>query len=1171
MLKVIPWLLVTSSLVVIPTYLHAMTEVVVNLNVKHSVEGKSEFERKNHIKLHSTLNDNDWQGEEDKLKYMMEELDVYFGRDNGGTVWNFNQANEDSANTGYADPQHIITRGQAERETNWGQNKSAFHQYDGRGDLMVGGQPRAHYIGKTSPCCGGSAWQVNGGDAVGDFLGQYVNEFFRSSGDPVTKGHLAPVYFEVLNEPLYQVTDAPHEFGLEQPIPPIDIFTFHNDVADAFRKHNTHIKIGGFTVAFPIFEQREFARWEERMKLFIDTSGSHMDVYSTHFYDLEDDNRYKGSRLEATLDMIDQYSLLALGETKPHVISEYGGRNRPMENAPWSALRDWWFLKTASPMLMQFLSRPDSVLTSIPFVPIKALWGTAADGTPYNWRLLRQQKEAPNETGEGWVFTEMVKFYQLWSDVKGTRVDTFSTNSDFLIDSYVQNDKAYVLISNLTEHAETIIVHKYGVPASSQPTTRIKHLYLKGTAPALDETRSATDTNEVIIAAEATMVIEYDYPSDIVINETSEEKKYFATEYLKPISANQISRFNINSVATSALGEGILRVVVGRKLGKSLAPTIAVNGETLTASAQISGDIQNTRGDFFGVIEFPVPIDLLRTNNEIDVTFGDDGGHIASVNLKVFSFTSDVRPSAGPVKGITIEPTSAVVAVGSTLQLNPTITPYFATNQNYFLQSSAPEVATVTQTGLVSALMQGEARITATTEEGSFIAQVDIEVELPSPTSITFDDQSMYASTVYTAGEAMHVTTEYDAGTGHTVTAALGGVEYRLRHLTASFGLISDVAIVQDGHAVNTQRGTSSVELALPANLQASADLPDGEFYFLFVRVVSSNGETQSTSAFPVSIEAGNIDTSPSLTLDDARKYRDTIYKTDQQLTVTAHYQAGDGNTVTSEQGGVRFYLRELDANFGLINDIIIEDASAIGQQVGAATATFSLAELTPSAALPAGHFYYLFAVFNSTNGDKYNIPGVFPIRIEQEVSELSLTFSEPNLYRSTDYEVGGSLVVSVDFDMGTGNAVSDELGGIRFFLRHLREDYSMVKDIILEDANAIGQQSGSASVTFSLANIAASDALPANDFYFLYVLVKSTDGATQDLAVQRINIVSPALVGDYDLDGDVDINDIQSLIVAIQMRQSIDLSFDMNSDGTVNLLDTRLLMNACTRTRCAP
>lgn len=1168
----VPFLILGAGLVVTTKYSEATTEVVVNLNVKHSVNGKETFERRNHIKLHSTLLDSDWNGEEDKLQYMMEDLDVYFGRDNGGTVWNFNQADQDPNNSGYAEPGHIVQRGMIARENTWGIGKADLHKYDGRGDIMVGGQPRQHFLGKTSPCCGDEGWQTNGGDAVGDFLGQFVNEFFRLPGQAVTEGHLSPTYLEVLNEPLYQLTDAPHELGLEDPVPPLEVFEFHNQVAEGFRRHNTDVKIGGFTVAFPIFEERNFSRWEERMKLFIDQSGEYMDFYSTHFYDLEDDNRFKGSRIEATLDMIDNYSLITLGEKKEHVISEYGGRNRPIEKQAWSPLRDWWFLKTASPMLLQFMDRPDSVTKSIPFVPVKALWGTSADGTPYNWRLLRQRSEAPNETGNDWVFTEMVKFYELWSDVKGTRVDSFSTNSDILVDSYVIEDKAYVIFSNLTEKTEKILLHKYGMTSANVESVKIKHLYLNGSAPKLQVDNISRDNNEFDLAPEATIIAEFDYNSDIVIDELSEEHKYYATEYLKPIVKDVANSFSIPNVTVNNIGETILRIAVGRDLSLSLAPSVTFNGSLLQSEAQISGDIENVRGSFFGVLEIPVPNSLLSNVNTIGVTFPDDGGHIASVNMKAFNFSKDIRPTSGPVEGIFVEAAVKTLAIGDTTEVTTTVTPFFASNQNFTLSSSNPNVATVSQDGEIVGVQAGEVTITAVSEDGNFAAQTVINVEAPLPTSIIFDDSSIYANTVYQTGGVMSVTTQYEAGTGHTVTNGLGGVDYRLRHVTSNYGLVSDIAIVRDDSAIGTQRGTSTVDIPLPASLTPSAELENGEFYFLFVRVRSSSGETKSVSVSRINIESAEVNLEPSLTLDDATKYTSTVYSTNDSMQVIANFEAGEGNTVTDQVGGVRFFLRELNSGFQVVNDNIMEDASTIGMQTGTASATFSLAQLTPSSELPEGNFYYLFATFFSSDGAQRSIEGLFPIQIEQGSVEPSLTFDDPSIYRITEYTVGDNMSVSVNYEAGTGKTISSGVGGVRFFLRHLSPGFNVVQDIaIVEDASAIGQQSGIANANISLANAIPTSELPEGHFYFLFVLMESSDGSRQNVSISNINIVSNQIRGDYDGDGDVDINDVRAFVADIQARQSIDLQYDLNDDNVVNALDARLMMNLCTRTRCAP
>jgi predicted extracellular nuclease len=63
----------------------------------------------------------------------------------------------------------------------------------------------------------------------------------------------------------------------------------------------------------------------------------------------------------------------------------------------------------------------------------------------------------------------------------------------------------------------------------------------------------------------------------------------------------------------------------------------------------------------------------------------------------------------------------------------------------------------------------------------------------------------------------------------------------------------------------------------------------------------------------------------------------------------------------------------------------------------------------------------------------------------------------------------------------------------------------------------------------------------------------------------------SPAtMLGDFDGDGDVDINDVRGLMSAIQLGKSIDLMFDLNKDDVITMMDARVMMSLCTRNRCA-
>lgn len=1170
MLKKIPLLFTIASLALSTFETQANTEAVVNLNIKHSVGGVDKFDRQKYLTLHSTLSDSDWNGEEDKLKYLMEDLDVYFGRDNGSPVWNINQAKEDPSRLGYADPEHTQQRGKERREEYYGISKAPLHNYDNRGSIMVGGQLHPYWFGTTNPCCDGESWKIDGGSGAGDFLGQFVNEFFRDEGLQPSEGHPRPAYVEILNEPLYELVSV-------GTVEPIEVFDFHKDAAIAFKKQNSDVKIGGYTAAFPLFEKNNFQRWHERMKLFIDTSGEYMDFYSLHFYDFGTESNptggrlFRGGRLEATLDMVDHYSLLKLGTVKEHVISEYGSINNDLSESPWSALRDWTYLRSFSPMMLQFMDRPDTMSKTIPFVPIKALWGTDDKGTPYPWRLLIQDKERPGGTSDEWVFSELIKLYELWSDVKGTRVDSFSTNDKFLIDSYVEANKAYVVISNLTNEAENIALHKLGVVENDIQSVKVKHLYFDGTNPQLDVSDSNIDLDNVHIAKEATIILEFTYTSDIKIDGSSAETKYFATEYLKPINANENNRFTIENVNKGEYGEALLRIAIGRDHGSSLTPKVTFNNVVLEGEIQLPEDLQSPRPRFFGMLEVAVPAELLKPSNQIDINFPDDGGHIASVNMKVFEFSDDIRVTEGPVTGITISAERDALAIGESIPLNVSLTPFFATNKSYKITSSDPSVAKVDEDGVVTGISVGDVTITAESVDGGFIASLVISVEEPVSASFSFDSQSNYTSQVYQSGGVLEVVTNFEAGTGFEVSDEFSGIDYFFRHLNADYGLAGPDIKVKDTSVIGKQRGISTVQIPLD-NLVDSDDLGEGEFYFLFVRFKSTSGEVKSINASPIQVEKTEVIVAPFLALDDPSKYKNTIFTTDGSLDVIAEFEAGVGNSVSNKRNGVTFFLRELTSDYALVKDWIVNDESVVGKQSGTASASFSLSGLTPSSELPNGNFYFLFALFEASDGTTYKIPGVAPINIEQGVVAPSFSLDDVSKYKTTEYQVGESMDITANYEMGTGNTVGTKFNGIRYFLRHIKKGWEgIVKDVVVEDASVIGTQSGVSSVSLPLTGVTPSADLPEGDFYFLFVKVQSSDGSEYQVPVTGINISSAAAMkGDWDGDGDVDINDVRGLMAAIQKRESIDDAFDLNMDGKVDVLDARTMMTLCTQNRCA-
>jgi len=72
------------------------------------------------------------------------------------------------------------------------------------------------------------------------------------------------------------------------------------------------------------------------------------------------------------------------------------------------------------------------------------------------------------------------------------------------------------------------------------------------------------------------------------------------------------------------------------------------------------------------------------------------------------------------------------IAVGANIQLAADIMPANATNKNMVFESDDPSIATVTESGLFTAVSEGEVNITVTTDEGGFTDSKMIKVLTPS-------------------------------------------------------------------------------------------------------------------------------------------------------------------------------------------------------------------------------------------------------------------------------------------------------------------------------------------------------------------------------------------------------------------------------------------------------
>ena len=101
------------------------------------------------------------------------------------------------------------------------------------------------------------------------------------------------------------------------------------------------------------------------------------------------------------------------------------------------------------------------------------------------------------------------------------------------------------------------------------------------------------------------------------------------------------------------------------------------------------------------------------------------------------------------VASVTLNQTEAEIMTKSTLQLKASILPENAKNKNVTWTSSKPEVATVDEEGLVTALTYGKTNITVTTEDGEKIATCEIQTRYYD----VADSSKYYFKSVYWAAD----------------------------------------------------------------------------------------------------------------------------------------------------------------------------------------------------------------------------------------------------------------------------------------------------------------------------------------------------------------------------------------------------------------------------------
>ncbi|MBB6428206.1 agarase [Algisphaera agarilytica] len=595
--------------------------VEVDPTVRHHIGDVTGFERSKYINMHSSPTEGEWDSPE-MMDQFLNGWDVYLGREAGQPRLYVDQTPEDPDKPGYPSVEHIEQFGLELREAY--EENTAIHQYEDRTELIVAMHPHPFFPDGTPTDMG---WAFANMEASATFTGHYFKHFYQQSEDQ--PGPPMPEYFEVLNEPLWDLVDSAHA---KEDVTREDIFRFHNVVADKVRELNpgTDMKIGGFCQASADPEEDNFEEWDRTWGSFMEIAGDNMDFFAVHFYDKGWDRglqyRTKGARMEAVLDMLEQASLIELGEVKPLLISEFGMTGVDSRLDAWSPERDWHKLNAYSGYTMGLMERPQIVEKSMPFMIMKALWWNHEAGNPYRTRLLRE------ENGE-WIYTELAHFYELWSRVNGERLWTQASDPDIQTAAFVDGNTIHLVVNSLDLKPVPVQIN---LPVDAQPQkVTLRHLHAPKGKPVFDEIDLDAVPAELEIGAQATAILELHYDQAPSPKALVQETKQYSDSYLHEIGEQPLT-FKIPGKDGSS---GSLRIGISREHDMALQPTVLFNGQPLDVPNDWRGIDQRTRASFFGVLEIPVPEDLMKTENEVQVEFDKPGGHLTTVTMRVFTQT----------------------------------------------------------------------------------------------------------------------------------------------------------------------------------------------------------------------------------------------------------------------------------------------------------------------------------------------------------------------------------------------------------------------------------------------------------------------------------------------------------------------------------------------------
>ena len=258
-----------------------------------------------------------------------------------------------------------------------------------------------------------------------------------------------------------------------------------------------------------------------------------------------------------------------------------------------------------------------------------------------------------------------------------------------------------------------------------------------------------------------------------------------SVKYPPTITTTILTDGRVGEPYSASLGADGTAPITWSVTNGSLPTGLSLNGNTISGTPTTAGTSTFT---------------VTATN-----TVGSDNS--VATDSKQFTLTIEAAIDVS-VESVSLDKTTLELTEGSTETLTATITPNNATNQNVTWESSNPSVATVDESGKVTAVAPGEATITVTTEDGSKTATCTVIVH--TATTITTQPQSVSVTegqsatfSVTATGDNLRYQWQINSGNGWSAITGATDASYTIdRTTTAMSGNQYHCIVTGDGGEV---------------------------------------------------------------------------------------------------------------------------------------------------------------------------------------------------------------------------------------------------------------------------------------------------------------------------------------------------------------------------------